>query len=275
MPNVNKHALREAFLEKAGGSQLIDLVLEHVPANVYVFVKDAESRLVYANRNFWRKLGLKDEEAIIGATDFSLFPKAQAEAYREDDLSVIGSGRPLLDKLEVMSTSGGIVDWYRTTKVPVRAADGAIIGLIGITHDLRNANSDLQPYRALEPVVRHIMVHYAKPIDPAELAEIAGMPLQRFTRRFKQEFQVTPARYLAAVRMNAACRLLTGSDRSISTVSRETGFHDHSFFTKQFVKLKGMTPKEYRRAFRDRPDTGGLFSPATPKPETDPQAGPG
>jgi PAS domain S-box-containing protein len=264
MPNVNKHALQEAFLDKAGGPQLIDLVLEHVPANIYIFVKDAESRLVFVNRNFWRKLGLKDEDAIIGLTDFSLFPKAQAESYREDDHAVLESGRPQIDKLEVMSTSGGLVDWYRTTKVPVRSAAGGIIGLVGITHDLRNANSDLQPYRALEPVVRHIMGHYAKPIHPAELAALAGMPLQRFTRRFKQEFLVTPARYLAAVRMNAACRLLTGSDRSIASISRESGFHDHSFFTKQFVKQKGMTPKEYRRAFRDMPDTTGLF-PLTPR----------
>ena len=264
MPNVDKHALREAFLDKAGKSQLIDLVLEHVPANVYVFVKDAESRLVFVNRNFWKKLGLKDEESVIGLTDFSLFPKAQAESYREDDHAVIDSGLPQIEKLEVMSTSGGLVDWYRTTKVPVRAEDGGVIGLVGITHDLRGANSELQPYRALEPVVRHILSHYAKPIDPAELAALAGMPVQRFTRRFKQEFQVTPARYLAAVRMNAACRLLTGSDKSIAAVSRDSGFHDHSFFTKQFVKQKGMTPKEYRRAFRDRPDTAGLF-PLTPR----------
>jgi PAS domain S-box-containing protein len=274
MTNVDKHELRQAFLQKAGMSQLIDLVLEHVPANVYIFVKDAESRLVFINRNFWKKLGLKDEESALGLTDFSLFPKTQAESYREDDHAVMETGQPQIDKLEVMSTSGGLVDWYRTTKVPVRDEGGAIIGLVGITHDLRSANTDLQPYRALEPVVRHIMSHYAKTIDPAELAALAGMPQQRFTRRFKQEFQVTPARYLAAVRMNAACRLLTGTDKPIATVSKEAGFHDHSFFTKQFVKQKGMTPKEYRRAFRDVPDAATLF-PLTPrKPGDGPQASP-
>ncbi|MCD6023340.1 MAG: AraC family transcriptional regulator [Fibrobacteria bacterium] len=256
MSNVNNHELRRSFLAKARKEELIDLILEHVPGNIYVFIKDAESRLVMINRNFWKKLGMKDEQSVIGLTDFSLFPSSQAEAYRQDDNRVIASGEAMVEKLEVMSTSGGLVDWYRTTKIPLRDDAGSVIGLIGITHDLRSANSDLQPYRALEPVVRHIMSNYGKEIEPSELAALAGMPLQRFTRRFKQEFQVTPARYLAAVRLNAACRLLTGSDKSILTVSQEAGFHDHSFFTKQFVKQKGMTPKEYRRAFRDVPDTG-------------------
>jgi PAS domain S-box-containing protein len=273
MSNVNKQELRRTFMEKAHKGELIDLILDHVPGNIYVFIKDAESRLVLANRNFWKKLGLQDEEAIIGLTDFSLFPNNQAEAYRQDDNRVIATGQPMVEKLEVMSTSGGLVDWYRTTKIPLRGEEGSIIGLIGITHDLRSANSDLQPYRAFEPVIRHIMSHYAQPIEAEELAALAGMPPQRFTRRFKQEFQVTPARYLAAVRLNAACRLLTGSDKSILTVSQESGFHDHSFFTKQFVKQKGMTPKEYRRAFRDVPDTASFFPVATrPLPPTNPPA---
>jgi len=252
--NVN-HELRRSFLAKARKEDLIDLILEHVPPNIYVFVKDADCRLVMINRNFWKKLGMKDEQSVIGLTDFSLFPKNQAESYRQDDNRVIESAQPMIEKLEVMSTSGGLVDWYRTTKMPVRDESGAVIGLVGITHDLRSANSDLQPYRALEPVVRHIMSHYAGEIEPEELAALAGMPLQRFTRRFKQEFKVTPARYLATVRLNAACRLLTGTDKPIAEVSRESGFHDHSFFTKQFAKQKGMTPKEYRRAFRDPPAT--------------------
>ena len=258
MSNVNNHELRRSFLAKARKEELIELILEHVPGNIYVFMKDAESRLVMINKNFWKKLGMKDEESVIGLTDFSLFPGSQAESYRQDDNQVIASGKSMVEKLEVMSTSGGLVDWYRTTKIPLRDDAGAVIGLIGITHDLRSANSDLQPYRALEPVVRHIMSHFAEEIDSADLAALAGMPLQRFTRRFKQEFQVTPARYLATVRINAACRLLTGTDKSILIVSREAGFNDHSFFTKQFVKQKSMTPKEYRRAFRDAPNTGSL-----------------
>jgi PAS domain S-box-containing protein len=265
MENLNNQGLLHTFLTSLRENELVENLLEHFPDNVYFFVKDTQGRFMMSNRVFWEKMGLTSGEQIIGKTDNDFFWALQAEAYRHDDAEVLRTGQAQINKLEIIPTADGLVDWYRTTKIPLRGPDGNIAGLIGITHDLRSANSALQPYRTMEPVIRHIMEHYIQPVHAEELAAMAGMSLPRFTRRFKREFQVTPGRYLAMVRLNVACRLLASTQKSIADIALESGFYDHSFFTKQFVKYKGMTPKEFRSRFRDMPDQKRFFQLGIPE----------
>jgi PAS domain S-box-containing protein len=265
MSNPPNLELRHEFLTGLRENELVEKLLEHLPDNIYFFVKDSRFRFMMSNRIFWERMGLTHGEQIIGKTDDDFFWALQAETYRQDDALVL-AGTPQIDKLEIIPTADGLVDWYRTTKIPIRGKDGGIAGLIGITHDLRSAHSATQPYRTMEPVIEHILQHYAEPIHTEQLAELAGMSLPRFTRRFKREFQVTPGRYLAMVRLNVTCRLLATTAKSISDIALEAGFYDHSFFTKQFVKYKGMTPKEFRARFRDMPDQKRFFPLGVVKP---------
>jgi len=250
--------LKRIFLAGLRENEIIEKLLEQVP-DIYFFVKDSQGRFVMANRHFWEKMGCASEEKLVGLTDYDLFWRTQADAYLKDDAAVIQSGKPQLNKLEIIPTADGMVDWYQTTKIPLHNRDGSIGGIAGVTRDLRRANTALQPYRTMEPVIRHILKEYSNPIHTSALAKVAGMSLTRFTRRFKREFQVTPSRYIVMVRLNAACRMLVGSSKSISDVALESGFYDHSFFTKQFAKYKGMAPKDFRRRFRDIPEQVRFF----------------
>ncbi len=260
MTRADHQEFRRAFLGELPEDELIEKLLNYFPSNIHIFIKDSQSRFIMSNRNHWEKMGLNGPEEIVGKTDYDFFWKLQAEAYRHDDAEVMRTGVPQINKPEIIPTADGMVDWYQTTKIPLRGRHGNAAGLIGITQDLRSADSDLHPYRTLEPVVRHIMAHYAKPLRTEELAELAGLSLSRFTRRFKREFQVTPGRYLAMVRLNVACRLLVGTSKPIADIAVEAGFYDHSFFTKQFAKYKKMTPKEFRASFREMPDQKKFFS---------------
>ncbi len=251
--------LRHAFLDRLRENEITERIMEHFPDNVDVFVKDAQGRFMMANRSFWTKMGLEGGEQIIGKTDYDFFWSLQAEAYRHDDGEVLRTGTPQINKPEIIPTADGMVDWYQTTKIPLRGKDGGIEGLVGIIRDLRSADSALSAYRTLEPVVRHIMTNYAKPLRLEEMADVAGLSPGYLIRRFKQEFGVTPGRYLSMVRLNAACRLLLDTTSPISEVALKAGFYDHSFFTKQFLKYKGLTPKEFRIRFRDLPDRKKFF----------------
>ena len=251
--------LKPAFLSALREHEIVDNVLDYVP-DIYFFVKDVQGRFIMSNRNFWEKMGVASENQLIGLTDYDFFWRSQAESYRGDDTAVIKSGQPQVNKRELIPTADGLVDWYQTTKVPVHGKDGEVIGVAGISRDLRSANSALQPYRAMEPVIQHILRNYSNPIHTGSLAVMAGMSSPSFARHFKREFQMTPNRYVTMVRLNKACRLLTGTDKSISDIAIEAGFYDHSFFTKQFAKYKGMTPKEFRRRFRDVPGNAQFFA---------------
>lgn len=251
---------RNSFLARVRKNELVEKLMELLPTNIMLYVKDAESRMIMGNQAFIRQLGLQNERDIIGKSDYDFFWPLQADAYRRDDAEVLRTGKPLIAKSEIMPTADGVVDWYLTSKMPLHDAEGNIVGLVGVTQDTRSSSGAQQPFRSLEPAIRYIMDNYAKPIHAEELAAISGLSLPRFTRRFKREFQVTPGRYLTMVRLNVACRLLASTQKSIATIALESGFYDHSFFTKQFVKYKGTTPKEFRSRFAEMPDQKRFFS---------------
>ena len=59
--------------------------------------------------------------------------------------------------------------------------------------------------------------------------------------------QTTPNKYLTTIRLNAARKLLTDTDKLISDIATETGFWDQSHFVKAFRAERGQTPSRYRR----------------------------
>src|SRR5215468_3165367 len=63
---------------------------------VGMFWKDRGSRILGCNQKFAEDCGFAGPADIIGKTNFDFFPKAQADAYRADDLDVINSGEPKL-----------------------------------------------------------------------------------------------------------------------------------------------------------------------------------
>ena len=239
------------FMSRLRDNDIGQKIFDNFP-DVCFFLKDFEGRFISANQMFLKRFGWSEEE-IIGRTDSDLGDEHSAESYRLDDEKVMRFGVPQINKHEIIASSNGSMEWFQTTKIPLHGKDGSIVGLVGFSRDLRLDNSSLHNYRTMEPVVRHILNNYSSPIRILDLAEIAGMTGPRFIRQFKHEFQMTPSRYLTLVRLNAACRMLTGSRKSISDIALDAGFYDHSYFTKQFVMHKKTTPTEYRIKHEGRP----------------------
>lgn len=86
------------------------------------------------SEHFARDAGLPSPAALIGLDDFS--PKlpwaAQAAKYRADDKEVYDTGKAKLDILERQTSSSGAVQWVRVGKAPIKAADGRVVGLLGM-----------------------------------------------------------------------------------------------------------------------------------------------
>ena len=83
-------------------------------------------------------------------------PAEWAKAFREDDQKVIRSGKPLINRLEVWYDEQRNLDWFLTTKLPVRDQRGRVIGVMGITrrdedrmrhHDVREVTAAVQHAR--------------------------------------------------------------------------------------------------------------------------------
>lgn len=56
--------------------------------------------------------------------------------------------------------------------------------------------------------------------------------------------------YVAQLRIGLACQLLISTDRPVRIVAIEAGYQNLAHFNRQFLKLKKMTPSDFRRSYR-------------------------
>lgn len=84
----------------------------------------------------------------------------------------------------------------------------------------------------------------------ARLAGEAGLSEAYFHKCFARVFGVTPAVYLAEVRIERARELLAATDLPVRTIALETGFGEDGYFYRFFAQKTGMTPGDFRISHR-------------------------
>ena len=122
--------------------RMLQSVLDTIP--VRVFWKDRESVYLGCNLNFARDAGLGWPEEIVGKNDDELSWREEAELYRADDRRVIESGVPKLNYEEPQTRPDGTQLWLRTSKIPLREADGMIVGVLGCYEDITERKLGLE-----------------------------------------------------------------------------------------------------------------------------------
>jgi transcriptional regulator GlxA family with amidase domain len=90
-------------------------------------------------------------------------------------------------------------------------------------------------------------LHHKLTVD--DLATRALMSPRSFARRFKAVTGTTPHAWLLGQRLHRAEELLETADLSIEEVARQTGFGTAAALREQFVRRRGVPPRDYRRAF--------------------------
>lgn len=99
----------------------------------------------------------------------------------------------------------------------------------------------------LRKVIEQMKLFYFEPHTVAGLAAKAGMSPSHFSRQFKAAFGASPIDWLRRERVNQAKRRLGDTEDPIQWIAQAVGYHDRFFFSKDFKKLTGFTPSEYRR----------------------------
>jgi AraC family transcriptional activator FtrA len=90
-------------------------------------------------------------------------------------------------------------------------------------------------------------------VDQVNLDSMArGFALtpKTLARRFKIELDVTPGKWLQAVRISKAKEYLEASALSVGEICERIGYGDQASFTRLFGRITGVTPSEYRRQMR-------------------------
>ncbi|WP_238598371.1 helix-turn-helix transcriptional regulator [Saccharothrix sp. ALI-22-I] len=87
---------------------------------------------------------------------------------------------------------------------------------------------------------------YSEPITLKNLAAEVFVSPFHFSRTFSKITGVTPGRYLTAVRIFEAKRLLLTTSLTISNIVCSVGYSSVGTFTSRFTRSVGMTPTQYR-----------------------------
>jgi AraC family transcriptional regulator len=84
----------------------------------------------------------------------------------------------------------------------------------------------------------------------SSIADRVGAHPVYLARLFRKHYHCTIGEYVRRLRVEAACHEISESDTPLSEIASLVGFYDQSHLTNTFKRLTGMTPAEYRRAFR-------------------------
>ena len=112
---------------------LLRTMVDNIPD--FIFVKDTECRLIFDNIAHAIALGSSHPDEVLGKTDFDFFPSDAAQAYRDVDLHVLALGK-VVNSEELYTDSSGEARYLLTTRVPLRDTEGAITGIVGVSHDI-------------------------------------------------------------------------------------------------------------------------------------------
>jgi transcriptional regulator GlxA family with amidase domain len=103
------------------------------------------------------------------------------------------------------------------------------------------------------PIARvqmHVMEHIGDKHTLQSLAEAVGMSVRNFGRAFAQATGITPHEFVEQARIDAARRLLEGSDRPLKAVAFDCGFGSADRMRIVFSERLGVSPAHYRASFR-------------------------
>ncbi len=150
-------------------------------------------------------------------------------------------------------------------ELPSRRGMDRLIGLLTIL-DIMSTRSDVKylsspdytpgiinsedKYR-MEIIFRYIIQNFPNKIHLEEIASLVNLTPQSFCRFFKSRTSKVFSSFVNEVRIGNSCKMLIENKQNISQVSYLSGFNYLSNFNRQFRKIKGMTPSEFQKKYKN------------------------
>ena len=158
------------------------------------------------------------------------------------------------DPTEAQSRMAGIRDAHGAERIIAFLSFLNAINAHGSKKTLSVSRSS-QPNRnsrqaRIGKVVDHIVHHYVEDVSLEEAAQMAGMSPSTFSRNFQTATGNKFVEFVNRVRIGQACGMIYATDDQISAICYKVGFQNLANFNRQFLRMKGMTPTEYRRVAR-------------------------
>ena len=190
---------------------------------------------------------LVDQIAEIAGGFEDFFSAGHGLPFKKDRFSE----KPLQNKLEIITRQGAGIEWRMTSKIPLFDENDHIVGTAGVSRRPEHGEGPPlpTPQRAISDLVDYIHEHLGDNLTVQDLASEAGMSVSSLERRFHKYLGTTPKRYLVRARMAAACEHLLNTTLSIGQIANSLSYQEHASFTRAFVSVMHVSPREYRELY--------------------------
>lgn len=105
-------------------------------------------------------------------------------------------------------------------------------------------------YRGLQKAIKRIFNHFHEDLPFESIRRESGMSKATFERHFKRHTGKPFTRFLAEVRLNAACRNLLETDLPVSEIALSCGYGNLSYFHRQFRAFYNCSPLTFRHEIK-------------------------
>jgi len=116
-----------------------------------VWLKDTNGVFLSCNTAFERLFGA-GESSIVGKTDYDFVEKSLADFFRQRDQAAMAADEPTTNEEWLTFAHDGYRGLFQTIKTPMRDADGALVGVLGVARDIterKRAEEALRESQAL------------------------------------------------------------------------------------------------------------------------------
>ena len=151
-----------------------------------------------------------------------------------------GAQRQLFEKL---------LDAYRSEQITAKLRQNQL--LLDLLATLFEETRSQDTYcDTVHQCIRYLRVHFAEDVTLATLGELTGYSGLHLTRLFLRDTGRTPHKWLTAIRMLHARKLLTETGKNLDQIAVECGFSSVSHFKTLFKEANACSPGTYRKNAR-------------------------
>ncbi|MEM9381854.1 MAG: AraC family transcriptional regulator [Planctomycetota bacterium] len=199
----------------------------HAPSRVIVITLEPDAL---------RRFALHELGVVFGASQLVNQP-----AFRDED--ICRAGELLLDALRTRAIGSDLL-FESLARV-------FLIKLLQRYGAPREAESGSGlTARHVQRIVDHLAEHHAREVGVDELARLASLSRDHFSRLFREAVGETPHQFVLTYRVERAKELLADEGLGLAQVAIRCGFSDQSHLSRVFKRKTGTTPSAFRAGAR-------------------------